>query len=330
MYKVSILVPVYGVETWIERCSRSLLGQTYPNLEFVFVDDCSPDKSMEILRHILEEYPSRKNDVKIIRHDKRRGLATARNSSLEASTGKFVLIVDSDDWIEPDAVDSLVKQQMLTGADIIDSQRIVHYQNEELLLDVKEYKDKEERVLHMMQRGWSHFVTGKLIQKSLFSDHSLHWVDGCDWAEDRYIMSLVSFYAQRWVMMSRVVYHYERRNANAMTMIGTQKNILNGNDQQYRNCLQMELFFQDKDPVYVQESRRCVMKQLEMNLRYALALSAKVEFEEIVRHIDSRSHDDWAIIGWTITGFKGKIMHNYRCMRIRWLANKIIRFIKKE
>ena len=53
MYKISVLVPIYGVEQYIERCARSLFEQTYPNLEYVFVNDCTPDRSMEILRQVL-------------------------------------------------------------------------------------------------------------------------------------------------------------------------------------------------------------------------------------------------------------------------------------
>ena len=75
--KVSILVPVYGVEKYIERCVRSLFEQTYENIEYVFVDDCTKDKSIEILNSVLAEYPNRKKQAKILHHDKNRGLSHA-------------------------------------------------------------------------------------------------------------------------------------------------------------------------------------------------------------------------------------------------------------
>ena len=68
--KVSILVPVYGVEKYIERCARSLFEQTYDNIEYIFVDDCTKDRSIEILQKVLEDYPNRKNQVKILHHEK--------------------------------------------------------------------------------------------------------------------------------------------------------------------------------------------------------------------------------------------------------------------
>ena len=60
MPKVSIIIPVYGVEKYIERCSRSLFEQTLDDLEYLFIDDCTPDKSIDVLKNILEEYPNRK------------------------------------------------------------------------------------------------------------------------------------------------------------------------------------------------------------------------------------------------------------------------------
>ena len=102
-YSVSILVPVYGVEKYIERCARSIFEQTYHNLDIVFVDDCTPDKSIEILKRVLEEYPGRKAQTRIIRHAYNRGLSAARNTAVAAATGTFLTHVDSDDWIELNA-----------------------------------------------------------------------------------------------------------------------------------------------------------------------------------------------------------------------------------
>lgn len=65
---ISVIIPIYNVELYIERCVRSLMEQTLENIEFIFVNDCTPDKSMIILQRVLEEYPVRKEKVKIIEH----------------------------------------------------------------------------------------------------------------------------------------------------------------------------------------------------------------------------------------------------------------------
>ena len=119
MYLVSILVPVYGVEKYIERCARSLFEQTYNNLEYIFVDDCTPDNSIAILKRVMEEYPMRKGQVRILRHERNRGIAAARNTALDAAQGSFLSHVDSDDYLARDAIRLLVNKQVETGADIV-------------------------------------------------------------------------------------------------------------------------------------------------------------------------------------------------------------------
>ena len=108
-YLVSILVPIYKVEKYIERCARSLFEQTYPNLEFLFVDDASPDKSIEILQKVIAQYPKWKGRITIIYHNKNRGLAVARNALVDNCRGEFLFHVDSDDWIAEDAVEKILK-----------------------------------------------------------------------------------------------------------------------------------------------------------------------------------------------------------------------------
>lgn len=83
MYKVSVFVPVYNVELYIERCARSLFEQTYPYLEYVFVNDCTPDRSMQILQKVMEDYPERKNAVKIIHHENNIGIAATRYTFID-------------------------------------------------------------------------------------------------------------------------------------------------------------------------------------------------------------------------------------------------------
>ena len=78
MPKVSVSVPIYNVEKYIEKCVRSLFEQTLDDIEYIFVNDCTPDKSMDILRRVLVEYPQRQEQVKVIDHKVNKGSATVR------------------------------------------------------------------------------------------------------------------------------------------------------------------------------------------------------------------------------------------------------------
>lgn len=101
--KVSVIVPVYKTEKYIERCARSLFEQTMDEIEFIFVNDCTPDNSINILNNILEEYPQRAAQTSIINNEHNLGLAKNRIKGILAAKGEYIINCDSDDWVEKDA-----------------------------------------------------------------------------------------------------------------------------------------------------------------------------------------------------------------------------------
>ena len=111
MPKVSVIVPIYNVEKYIERCLRSLFEQTLDDIEYIFVNDCTPDNSMIILEKILKEYPHRIKQVKIINHEQNQGQAGARTSGMKAMTGEYMIHCDPDDWVELDMYEIMFKRQ---------------------------------------------------------------------------------------------------------------------------------------------------------------------------------------------------------------------------
>lgn len=119
MVKVSVVVPVYGTEKFIERCARSLFEQTLDDIEYIFVDDCSPDNSVTLLRDILKEYPMRKRHTFILRHNTNKGLPLARKTGLDKATGNYIIHCDSDDWVEKNAYEKLYQAALATDSDIV-------------------------------------------------------------------------------------------------------------------------------------------------------------------------------------------------------------------
>ncbi|MCS2388759.1 glycosyltransferase family 2 protein [Bacteroides thetaiotaomicron] len=109
---VSVIVPIYGVEPYIEKCARSLFEQSLENMEFIFVNDCTPDKSVEILRQVIEDYPRRYLQIQIIEHEENRGLAMARNSGLLIAKGEYIIHCDSDDWVELDMYEEMYEKAL--------------------------------------------------------------------------------------------------------------------------------------------------------------------------------------------------------------------------
>ncbi len=119
MPKISVIILVYNVEMLIERCARSLFEQTLDDMEFVFVNDCTPDRSMQILRSVLMEYPNRLSQTKIINLSRNSGQAAARVKGLLSVSGEYVIHCDSDDWVSPHMYSTLYNIAKQNNSDCV-------------------------------------------------------------------------------------------------------------------------------------------------------------------------------------------------------------------
>ena len=209
---VSICVPIYNVENYIERCAVSLLGQTYGKIEFVFVNDCSPDKSVEVLSKVMEDYPGKKDFVKIISHEKNRGLAAARNTAVNHSEGDFILHVDSDDYLGIDAVEKLVNKQQETDADIVTGQAVQIEKDKSSVMRRPQFLSQDDFVKEMIVPSISHTIWGRLIRKSLYTDNGIEAKEGVNIGEDLQAMSKLAYYAKKVETIWDVVYYYDCTN----------------------------------------------------------------------------------------------------------------------
>lgn len=168
MPKVSVIVPVYGVEKYIERCAVSLFEQTLDDLEFVFVDDCTKDKSIEILESVLLRYPKRKSQTSIIHHQHNQGLPVARQTGLKYATGEYIAHCDSDDWTDINMYQLLYHKAKSEDADIVTCN---YYQGDEIVRVtryVKDFKDKNSMIAAMLTHSTPVSVWNKLIKRSLY------------------------------------------------------------------------------------------------------------------------------------------------------------------
>ncbi len=114
---VSVIVPVYNVEKFIGECVRSLFAQTLEEVEFIFVNDCTPDGSMEVVRKIMKEFPERADAVKFVDKSQNQGLPAARKSGLELAQGVYIAHCDSDDWMEPDMLERMYREAAAYDSD---------------------------------------------------------------------------------------------------------------------------------------------------------------------------------------------------------------------
>ena len=242
--KVSILVPVYGVEQYIEHCAVSLFEQTYDDLEYIFVDDCTPDRSMEILQEVMERYPKRKEQSIIIRHDRNKGLGAARLTALQKATGDNVMFVDSDDYLPKDATTLLVKKMMESDADIIDG-AYCNIIGEETGSPIRPYHDATETYLKLMlcHNIVEHHIWARLYRRFIFFERQILPIEKIDYCEDYQVVTRFMLYAKRAVT-DNVVYFYNEDNLNSYTHNLSEKNL-----QSFRKANEIvSEFFHQNDP----------------------------------------------------------------------------------
>ena len=209
--KVSIIVPVYGVEKYIERCAVSLFEQTYPNVEYVFVNDATPDKSIEVLQEVITRYPSRQRDVRIVNHPQNKGLSAARNTGLDNCIGEYVWHVDSDDYIALDAVEKLVATAEQHKADVvIFDVNIVT--NHGIYVEQVQYSYKIDYIRRLLQHTEKCAHWNKFYRKTLLNRTGIRSDERIRLAEDFAVTPRLLHEAQRVVMLHEPLYFYETTN----------------------------------------------------------------------------------------------------------------------
>ena len=248
--KVSIGIPVYGVEKYIERCAKSLLEQTYQDIEYIFVDDCSPDNSIDILNKVLSQYPTRKEQVKVIRHDKNLGLACTRNTAVRHFTGDFVMWVDSDDWIEKDMVENLVDRATSTDADIVGCDYYEDYSDHIVICKQHYPSDHIEAMKAMTLLNIKGVLWKLLIRREIIIKNELSFIPDIHFGEDYIFCCKLFYFAKSISAVEKALYHYVQYNPNNYSSTDSDKRI-----QSFANAIRMvETFYQKEGLFDVLES----------------------------------------------------------------------------
>ena len=209
---VSICVPVYNVEKYIERCAFSLFGQTYDDIEYIFVDDGSKDLSLQKLNETIELFPKRKALVKVLQHACNRGLSAARNTAVNNCKGDFLLHVDSDDYLEKNAVEKLVEKQLETSADIVTGQAVSLNKENLFVLERAQFMNHDDFVEDMIKPSIHHTIWGRLIRRSLYTENNVEAKEGVNIGEDLQVMSQLAYYSKNNESVWDVIYNYDCTN----------------------------------------------------------------------------------------------------------------------
>lgn len=211
---ISVIVPIYGVEAYIGKFAESLLGQSYGNIQFIFVNDGTKDGSMYVLRTLIDESFSHLKDRIVIIDKKNEGCPVARRTGLSHATGEYVMHADPDDWYEPGAFETIASVAEETSADII----CFDYFRGERIRNEKVYS--AERKYEFIRDIYNHRASGavwnKCIKRSLYLENRIYYpLTSC--AEDMCLSTQLIGYSSSIVHISKPLYHYRRDNPAAVT-----------------------------------------------------------------------------------------------------------------
>lgn len=208
--KVSVIIPVYKVEKFIERCVRSLFEQTLEDIEYIFVNDCTPDKSIDVLLGVLNEYLNRKQQVRIIEHSSNMGSAKVRLDGMKAATGKYIIHCDSDDWVDTNLYKSLYDKAEQTGADIVTCDFVCEYASGKKSVSYENpMSDNPRQLLRQMHLKSFYCMTWCRLMRSDFVErYQLYPMPGIDMWEDVSIMLPAFYYANKVEKVNGTLYHY--------------------------------------------------------------------------------------------------------------------------
>lgn len=173
---ISIVTPIYNVERYIERCAESLFNQTLSDgVEFIFINDCSSDNSINILRQCIRNHPERTHQIRIIEHEENRGVANSRQDGVMMATGEYIIHVDPDDWVDIHFCENLYLEAVQSSADIVICD---YYEVTGMELTGHEHKFRSLNSISLLESisGRNNKVWGvlwnKLIRREIYQKYS--------------------------------------------------------------------------------------------------------------------------------------------------------------
>lgn len=202
--RVSVIIPVYNVASYIGRCVHALFGQTLGDMELIFVDDCSPDDSVEIIRSVLKEYPNRMATTRIIRHGRNSGVAAARTTGMKAMTGEYMAQCDPDDFPEPDMYRKMYATAKEADADVVSC------------MYVEEPGDRQLHGIAYTGDGYGALLNGqftfglwdKIIRTEIIKNNDIYPYEGINYNEDLGVIVRALCHSFRVIGIKDALYHH--------------------------------------------------------------------------------------------------------------------------
>ena len=209
MAKISVIIPVYNVAEYLPKCLESILGQSFYDMEIICVNDCSSDKSLDILK----DFAKRDERVKVFSNEKNIGGALSRNVGLDKATGEYIYFMDSDDWLEPDYLEVMLKTIEKAGTDVILNLNIMQETGQGATLYTQpsmknidtagEFLNRWEMIANMPCVLWA-----RLYRRDFLEKYHLRFNPTKNTSEDYIFHCISHIYTDKTFVFMGPAYHY--------------------------------------------------------------------------------------------------------------------------
>lgn len=294
--KVSVIVPIYNVERFVGRCAESLLKQTLSDVEYIFVNDATPDHSIDVLRSVISNFPEKKNQIRIINNAHNKGLPASRNIGLNTATGKYIFLCDADDYVEPDMLEKMYSVAEKNNCDIVWSDWYLKSAHSERYMKQPDFATSQDALDGMLDGIMKYNVWNKLIKRTLYTQNKISFPNGYGMGEDMTIIKLFC-HSKNVKYIPQAFYHYVRTNNTAFCNTYSQRHLeelkhnvddliaflrvnYNGDLERHLNYFKLEVKFpflisNDKEKYrlwqnWFPEANRYVFKNNRMKIRRRL------------------------------------------------------------
>lgn len=224
---ISVIVPVFNMETLLSRCLDSLLAQTFGDFEVLIVDDGSTDRSPRI----CDDYANRDSRVKVL-HKKNGGVASARQTGLDTAIGEFVIHVDPDDWVEPTMLQELHAKAVSEDADVVICDYYVDTKEKTSLVKQQPSALDAKTILKELFQQLHGSCWNKLVKRVCYNKFEIHFPIGLNYCED--LLTWIQMFQHdelRIAYLPKAFYHYVQ-HTNSITHVYTLTT--------FKTCLQFQ------------------------------------------------------------------------------------------
>ncbi len=306
MPRISVIVPFYNVEGYIEKCLETLVNQTFQDIEIILVNDGSKDRSEEIAKKFANRYEN-----KIVYLEKENGgLSSARNFGLAHARGEYVAFVDSDDYIEKNMYEKMYNLIIKERSDMVECDFYWEYPNKKKIDTGKLYNNKNQMLENVRVVAWN-----KLIKKEIIDKHGIEFPNGYQYEDVEFTYKLIP-YIQKVSFLKEPMVHYIQRTKSI-------SNSQNEKTMQIFDVLEHVINYYKENGLY-----KNYEKELEyIYVRYAFCSSLKrimkIEDEELKDKLIKKT---WDIVNEKFPNWKG----NEVLKKNKTLKNIYLRTLNKN